>query len=306
VSIAILAMSELVAAALAEHGPQFAMYRLSPSAAAPTATIRGIVATGDAPVDTALVASLPALEIVSLYGAGYDNIDLQALRMRDIIVTNTPDVLTADVADLAFALWICVARRVVDADRFARAGRWMGGSMPLAHTASNRHVGILGLGRIGTAIARRCEAMEMTVHCCSRTARPASNYRHWNDLAAMAAEVDVLFVACPGGESTRHLINEGIIERLGPNGTLINVSRGSVVDEAALTHALTEGRLGGAGLDVFTQEPRIPQALFDLPNVVLTPHIGSATVETRRAMGREMALNLARHFSGKPVRNLVS
>lgn len=305
-SIAVLAMSDLVAAALAEHGPQFAMHRLSSSGTVPTTSIRGIVATGDAPVDATLVASLPELEIVSLYGAGYDRIDLPALRSRDVIVTNTPDVLTADVADLAIALWICVARRIVDADRFARAGSWAGGPMPLAHTASQRRAGILGLGRIGAAIARRCEAMEMTVHYCSRTARAGSAYRHWSDLAAMAAEIDVLFVACPGGEATRHLVDETVLERLGPAGTLVNVSRGSVIDEAAMTRALIEGRLGGAGLDVYVQEPHIPRALLELRNVVLTPHIGSATVETRRAMGQEMVVNLVRHFSGEPVRNRIA
>lgn len=305
-SIAVLAMSELVAAALAEHGPQFTMHRLLASGAVPTAPIRGIVAIGDAPVDATMVASLPELEIVSLYGAGYDRIDLSALRLRNIVVCNTPDVLTADVADLAIALWICVARRIVDADRFARSGSWANGPTALARTASQRSAGILGFGRIGAAIARRCQAMDMTVNYCSRTPRPASAFRYWSDLASMAAEVDVLFVACPGGDATHHLVDETVLERLGPDGTLINVSRGSVVDEMALTRALIEGRIGGAGLDVFAQEPRIPQSLFDLPNVVLTPHIGSATVETRRAMGQEMVLNLVRHFSGEPVRNRIA
>lgn len=305
-SVAVLAMSDLVAAALAEHGPQFAMHRLSASGATPDAPIRGIVATGDAPVDTSLLATLPKLEIVSLYGAGYDKIDLQALRSRGIVVCNTPDAVTADVADLAIALWICTARRIVDADRFARAGHWIEGPMVLAQTASRRSAGILGFGRIGAAIARRCEAMDMTVHYCSRSPRAGAAFRYWSDIASMAAEVDVLFIACPGGEATRHLVDESILERLGPKGTLINVSRGSVVNEAALTRALVEGRLGGAGLDVFAQEPCIPKALLDRPNVVLTPHIGSATKETRRAMGQEMVLNLMRCFSGEPVRNRIT
>ena len=304
-SIAVLAMSELVASALAEHGSQFAMQRF-PAAQASDPPIRGIAATGDAPIDAALLSSLPALEIVSLYGAGYDGIDLKALRARNIVVANTPDVLSADVADLAIALWICVARRIVEADRFARAGRWADGPMTLAHTASQRSAGILGLGRIGAAIARRCDSMDMVVHYFSRTPRPMPNYRHWSDLASMAAEVDVLFVACPGGPATHHLVDESVIERLGADGTLINVSRGTVVDEAALTRALLEGRLGGAGLDVYEQEPHIPPAIVFHPGVVLTPHIGSATIETRRAMGREMVQNLIRHFSGEPIRNRIA
>lgn len=304
-SISVLAMSELVASALAEHGSQFAMQHL-PVVQASNRPIRGIAATGDAPIDAALLATLPALEIVSLYGAGYDGIDLTALRAHNIVVANTPDVLSADVADLAIALWICVARRIVEADRFARAGRWADGPIALAHTASQRSAGILGLGRIGAAIARRCDAMDMVVHYCSRTKRPDARYRHWNDLAAMAAEVDVLFVACPGGPATRRLVDETVIDRLGPDGTLINVSRGTVVDEAAMTRALLDGRLGGAGLDVYEQEPRIPASILGLPGVVLTPHVGSATVETRRAMGWEMVQNLVRHFAGEPVRNRIA
>jgi lactate dehydrogenase-like 2-hydroxyacid dehydrogenase len=309
-SIAVLAMSELVTRALQEHGPQFQIARFSTQGgeleSGRKSSIRAIAATGDAPINAELIASMPALEIVSLFGAGYDGIDLDALRTQKIVVSNTPDVVTGDVADLAMALWICVARRIIDADRYVRSGSWKKDAMALARTASGRPAGIIGLGRIGSAIARRCRASDMDVQYYSRTPRPDCGFRHWADLHAMAEAVDVLFVACPGGAETHHLVSESVIGQLGPAGTLINVSRGSVVDEAAMIRALLDGRLGGAGLDVFENEPAVPEAFIRHPGVVLTPHIGSATVETRKAMAQQMVDNLVRHFSGLPVSNRIA
>jgi hydroxypyruvate reductase len=269
--------------------------------------VRGIAATGDVVIDEQLLSKLPRLEIVSLFGAGYEGMDLEAARKRGITVSNTPDVLTADVADLAIALWICVSRRILVADQYLRSGLWKSkGPPPLATTASGRRAGILGFGRIGSAIAKRCLAMDMTVDYHSRRPRNESCYRFQPNLGAMVDDIDVLFVACPGGSVTRHLVSSRIIERLGAKGTLINVSRGSVVDQQALVSALIGGRLGGAGLDVFEAEPDAPSELISLPNVVLTPHIGSATVETRKAMIGQMVENLREHFAGGHLSNRLT
>ena len=262
--------------------------------------VRGL-ATFTSKVDAGLMEALPRLEIVASMSIGLDHIDLVAAKARGIRVTNTPGVLTDDVADLAIGLMIAVSRRLVVADRHVRDGSWLKGSMPLQSTLSGTKLGVLGMGRIGEAIAKRAAAMNMTVVYHGPRPKPALPYRFYADLAAMAADIDYLVVAVPGGPTTRHLVNARIIAALGAKGAIINIARGSVIDQAALIAALTERKLAGAGLDVFEDEPHVPEALTQLDSVVLTPHIGSATHATRLAMGRLMLDNLATHFAGRPL-----
>lgn len=261
---------------------------------------RGI-ATFSGKVDAALIGALPRLEIVASMTIGLDHVDLAAAKARGVRVTNTPDVLTDDVADLAIGMMVAVARRLVLADRFVRDGSWLKGPMPLQSKLGGTTLGVLGMGRIGQAIAQRATAMKMTVVYHNPRPKPELPYRHYPDLAAMAADVDYLVVACPGGAATRHLVDARVIEALGAKGTLINIARGSVVDQSALVTALASRKLGGAGLDVFEDEPRVPEALMRLDYVVLTPHVGSATAATRLAMGRLMLDNLAAQFAGKAL-----
>lgn len=259
------------------------------------------LATFTTKVDAGLMDTLPRLEIVASMSIGLDHIDLAAAKARGIRVTNTPGVLTDDVADLAIGLMVAVARRLVVADRYVRDGGWLKGSMPLQSRLGGTKLGVLGMGRIGEAIARRAAAMNMTVVYHGPRPKPALPYRFYPDLAAMAADVDYLVVTVPGGLATRHLVDARIIAALGSKGAIINIARGSVVDQAALIAALADHKLAGAGLDVFEDEPRVPEALTRLDSVVLTPHIGSATHATRLAMGRLMLDNLAAHFAGKPL-----
>jgi lactate dehydrogenase-like 2-hydroxyacid dehydrogenase len=246
--------------------------------------------------DRALMESLPALRVIASFGVGVDAIDLDAARERGVAVSNTPDVLTDCVADLAFGLLIDVARRLSAADRFVRRGDWLKGQFPLATRVSGKKLGILGLGRIGAAIAKRATGFEMPVRYHGRKRIENSPYGYEPSLPAMASWADFLVVACAGGAATRHLVSRDVIEALGPQGFLVNVSRGSVVDEAALAEALSGGRLGGAALDVFEDEPNVPPALAALENVVLLPHIASATVETRQAMADCVLANLRSWF----------
>ena len=248
------------------------------------ATMRGV------PDD--VMAGLPNLKVISSFGVGYDNIDAVVAARKGILVAHTPDVLNDEVADTAIMLWLAVSKELLPAERWARTGAWeTRGEYPLARTIRGRNVGILGLGRIGQTIAKMTEMFGSKVHYHSRS-RKGAPYLYFDDLADMASEVDVLFVITPGGNGTRHLVNAEVLDALGPEGMLINVSRGSVVDEAALVAALKDGRLGAAGLDVYEDEPRIPDELKAMENVVLLPHIGSATVETRRAMGDLVCDNL--------------
>ena len=262
--------------------------------------VRGI-ATFTGTVDTALMDALPRLEIVASMSIGLDHIDVAAAKARGIRVTNTPDVLTDDVADLAIGLMVAVARRLVVADRYARDGSWLKGPMPLQSKLGGATLGVLGMGRIGQAIAKRAVAMGMTIAYHTPRPKPGLPYRFYPDLAAMAADVEYLVVAVPGGPATRHLVDARIIAALGPKGSIINIARGSVIDQAALVAALADCKLAGAGLDVFEDEPSVPEALARLDSVVLTPHVGSATHATRLAMGRLMLDNLAAHFGGKPL-----
>jgi hydroxypyruvate reductase len=266
----------------------------------------GIATLGNFRVDRELIAALPELKIISVFGAGYEGVDVDAAQQRNIVVANTSDALKADVADLAMALWISLARGIVAADKYVRAHRWMReGHMPLAATASGRSAGIVGFGQVGAAIAKRCQIMDMRVCYNSRRKHPEVTFEYYKDLELLAKAVDVLFVTCPGGDVTRGLVSATVLEALGPKGTLVNISRGSVVDERALVELLKAGRLGAAGLDVFQSEPKIAEELFSLDNVILTPHIGSATVETREAMANQVADNLLAYFSGRRVTNRI-
>ncbi|MBG7621266.1 2-hydroxyacid dehydrogenase [Herbaspirillum sp. AP02] len=262
--------------------------------------VRGIAANGEAKVGREFMARFPALEIVSVFGVGYDGVDVPAARERGIHVTHTPDVLTDDVADMAIALMLAVARNVVRADRFARSGEWKNGPFPFTTKVSGARLGIVGLGRIGEAIARRAAGFDMEIAYHNRSRKDVP-YTYFGDIKSLAAAVDFLVMITPGGAGTRALVNADVLEALGPKGFLINVARGSVVDETALIAALKAGTIAGAGLDVFENEPNIPAELAAQENVVLTPHMASGTLVTRTAMADLAFNNLQAHFSGKPV-----
>ena len=263
--------------------------------------IRAIAAQGETRVSEELMARLPALQLVSVMGVGYDGVDVAAARRRGVVVTHTPDVLNDEVADTAIGLMLCASRQLPAADRFVRSGQWLQGPMPLQRRMSGARLGIVGMGRIGKAIAHRAEAFGMTIAYTARSAKPELPHRFCASAAELAAISDFLVVITPGGAGTRKLIDAAVLEALGPKGILVNVARGSVVDEAALVDALQRGVIGGAALDVFEDEPRVPQALIDMPQVVLTPHIGSATRETRQAMCDLAIDNLRALFDGRPL-----
>jgi hydroxypyruvate reductase len=260
-----------------------------------------LVTSAGVGADAALIDALPELRVISNFGVGLDRIDLAAAARRGIAVGYTPDVLNDCVADLAFALMLDVARGVSAGDRFVRRGDWPGGGFPLGRRVCGARLGIVGLGRIGRTIARRADGFEMDVRYHSRRTVNGVPWRHEPELAALARWADYLVVITAGGEGTRHLIDAGVLDALGPDGFLINVARGSVVDEAALVCALAEGRIAGAALDVFEREPDVPAELFALDNVVLVPHIASATRETRDAMGERVLDNLRAFFAGGPM-----
>ncbi len=268
--------------------------------------INAVMVYGGARLESELMKSLPNLKMVSNYGVGYDGIDASLAASRGIMVTHTPDVLNAEVANTTIMLMLATSRRLVVHDRYVRDGRWeREGEAPLTRSIDNRRVGILGLGRIGEEIAHRLSIFNCELAYHSRNQKQGSNLRYFNSLPELAEWAEFLVVITPGGAATRHLVNRGVIEALGPEGTLINVARGSVVDEAEMVQALADGRLGAAGLDVFEAEPKVPQALYAMENVVLQPHVGSATVETRAAMGDLACENLELFLAGKPVRTPV-
>jgi lactate dehydrogenase-like 2-hydroxyacid dehydrogenase len=263
--------------------------------------VRGIVTGGGTGAKTALVDALPALEIIAINGIGTDAVDLEHARARSIRVTTTPDVLTDDVADLGLALLLATARRVCFSDRFVRAGRWGHAGPALSTKVSRKRLGIFGLGKIGQAIARRAEGFDMSIAYSNLHPVEGVTYRYEPTLERLAGASDFLMIAVSASPATRGIVNRAVLDALGPKGILINVARGSVVDEPALVAALTEGRLGGAGLDVFAHEPQVPEALWTMDNVVLQPHQASATVETRLAMA-----NLEAQFAGRgPVTPVV-
>ncbi|MBI3368087.1 MAG: 2-hydroxyacid dehydrogenase [Burkholderiales bacterium] len=263
--------------------------------------IRAIAASGESKVSAELIARLPALQVIAVMGVGYDGVDVAAASARKVPVTHTPNVLNDDVADLAIGLMLSAARQLPAADRYVRDGKWLSGPMPLARKMSGARLGLVGMGRIGQAIAQRALAFGMSIAYTARSARAGVPHAYVPTAEALAAQSDFLCVITPGGAATRKLIDAHVLAALGPKGILVNVARGSVVDEAALIAALEAGTLGGAGLDVFEDEPRVPDRLRALPQVVLTPHIGSATHATRQAMADLAFANLQAGLGGQPL-----
>jgi len=265
-------------------------------------SVDAVVSSGKNGVTAKLLDALPNVKLVAHFGVGYDNVDAGHARSRGVVVTNTPDVLTDCVADLAMALLVDVARGISAGDRYVRAGRWLAGPMPLATKVSGKRLGILGLGRIGRAIAARAEGFDMEIRYHNRRQVPDSPFGYERFLADLASWCDFLVLATSGGEATRGIVSAAVIEALGPKGFLVNIARGSVVDQPALVAALRGRRIAGAALDVFADEPRVPEELLALDNVVLTPHIASATTDTRAAMGQLVLDNLAAFFAtGRPL-----
>lgn len=260
---------------------------------------KGLVTGQSVACDRALMQALPNLKIISSFGVGYDLVDAAAAAELGITVTNTPDVLTDEVADLAMGLLIATVRRLPQADRFVREGRWLKGNFALSDTLRGKRMGILGLGRIGKAIAHRAAAFGLDLAYCGRQRQPDVPYPYFASLVEMAAAVDILMVIAPGGAATKGIVNRAVMQALGPAGTLINVARGSLVDEDAMVEMLASGALGAAGLDVFEDEPRVPERLFGLENVVLLPHVGSASVHTRNRMGQLVVDNVIAIADGR-------
>lgn len=261
--------------------------------------IRAMATGAQAPVDRTLIEKLPQLEIVASFGVGYDTIDVGAAAERGVVVTNTPDVLSDEVADLALGLLLATVREIPQADRYLRAGHWPTRTYPLTATLRGRHVGILGLGRIGRAIARRLEGFGVTLSYHGRRRQDDVAYAFHTSLLEMARAVDVLMIVAPGGPETNGIVNAEILEALGPDGIVVNVARGSLIDEPALIEALRSGAIHGAGLDVFAAEPEVPEAFLGLERVVLLPHVGSGSVQTREVMGQLVVDNLLSWFSGR-------
>jgi D-3-phosphoglycerate dehydrogenase len=286
------------------------LYYAAPDAAAKQAmlaagreTIRAIATKGEVGADGALMDALPKCEIIACYGVGYDLIDVPAAKARGIRVTNTPDVLTEEVADMAIGLMLAAARRIPQGDAWVRDGSWKTkGSFPLTTRVWGKRLGIVGLGRIGSAIARRAAAFRMPIAYSARARKGGvPSYDWYATPAEMAPHVDILMVSAAGGAATRGLVDRATIEALPEGAIFCNVSRGTVVDEAALLDALRAGRIGAAGLDVFLNEPDIDPAFLTFPNVVLQPHAASGTIETRKAMGALMRENLEAQMDGRPL-----
>ena len=266
------------------------------------AKIRGMAITyNTVRGDARMLARFPRLEIIAAFGVGYDHVDVAWARDHNIMVTNTPDVLTEEVADIAMGLLIATLREFVKADRYLRSGLWQAAQYPLSvGSLRDRKIGMVGMGRIGQAIARRLDASRVQVVYHSRKPAPGVAHKHYADLIEMAKAVDTLILIVPGGPGTAKMINAEVMKALGPRGVIINVARGTVMDEQALIAALRSGTILGAGLDVFEKEPNVPDELKAMQNVVLLPHIGSASVVTRNAMDQLVVDNLKAWFAGKP------
>ena len=269
--------------------------------------IRGIAMPGFAKVEANFMELMPNLEIVACFGVGYDGADVEYALNHEIAVTNTPGVLTNCVADLGMALILATLRRVVSGDKYVRSGKWINdGFMDLTHSPRGRCMGIVGMGRIGRELANRAEAFGMSIAYHNRSKRDDVRYPYFSNIIQLAEASDVLALTCPGGEETRNLINGDVLSALGEKGYLINISRGSVVNEDALVEALLRREIAGAGLDVFADEPNVPKPLLTMDSVVLQPHHASATVETRTDMGNLTIDNLLAHFAGRPLPNRVA
>ncbi len=288
-----------------EAGYTLHRYDLAPDQEALLASlaprVRAIVTRGDYPLKRNVLERMPNVKLIASSGAGYDAIDIDAARDLGIAVTHTPGAVTECVADTAWSLILATVRRTVFQDRYVRAGGWLEAPVPLTEKVWGERLGILGLGRIGKAIARRGEAFRMDIAYHGRTRQPDVPYRYHETPVDLARDVKILVCALPGRDETRGLIDRKVIDALGPGGYFINISRGTTVDEPYLVDALVNKRLAGAGLDVFADEPRIPEALFSLDSVVLQPHTGSGTHATRHAMGQMVVDNLAAFFAGKPL-----
>ncbi|XP_024022466.1 hydroxyphenylpyruvate reductase isoform X2 [Morus notabilis] len=258
-------------------------------------SVRAVIGNATSGADAELIDALPKLEIVASFSVGIDKVDLKKCKEKGIRVTNTPDVLTDDVADLAIGLMLALLRRLCESDRFVRSGKWKLGAYKLTTKFSGKTVGIIGLGRIGQAVATRAEAFDCPISYYSRSQKADVKYKYYPTVVELAANSDILVVACALTEETRHIVNREVMDALGPKG------RGPHVDERELVSALVEGRLGGAGLDVYENEPEVPEELFGLENVVLLPHVGSGTNETRQAMADLVIGNLEAHFLKKPL-----
>lgn len=302
----LLVVTPWYSAAMAELEDHFTVHKLwqAEDKAALLASIAGTCAAiaGSSVCGADIMDALPKVKVIAHHGVGYDGVDVAAATARGIKVSNTPDVLSDEVADLAVGLLIATCRRIPQADRYVREGRWeREGDMAFTTRVHGRKAGILGLGRIGIEIARRLEAFKMDIAYHTRSARDVP-YTYYDDLVAMARDVDFLIAIVPGGAATRHLVNREVLDALGPTGVFVNVARGSVADQDALIEALRDGRLGAAGLDVFDGEPNVPQALKDMTEtVVVQPHQASATHETRLAMGRLVMENALAGLAGKPL-----
>ncbi len=257
--------------------------------------------TMDNKITGKIISALPNLEVISTYSVGFDHIDLKTAKDRGVFVTNTPDVLAAETADTGMALLLAVSRRIAEADMYVRVGKWLNGDMPLGTSLADKTIGIVGLGGIGSKVARRCDAFEMSVVYHGRNEQKDNPYQYYSDILEMARDCDYLMLCCPGGSATANMVDANVLDALGSKGMLINIARGSVVDEPALVEALQNGTIAGAGLDVFAKEPHVPEEYISMDNVVLLPHIGSATVETRGKMGQLVIDNILAHFDGKPL-----
>jgi lactate dehydrogenase-like 2-hydroxyacid dehydrogenase len=260
-----------------------------------------VVTTGGRGIEAAVMQKLPKLKMVGCFGVGVDAIDVAYCKANGILVSNTPDVLTEEVADLALALLLSTIRRIPQGDQFVRQGLWLKGGMPLTQSLQGMKVGVVGMGRIGQAIAKRCVAFNTTVAYQGPRKKADISYQYFDSVESLASWADVLIAACPGGPATQKIISRAALKALGQAGTFINIARGSVVDQEALVEQLGSGELGAAGLDVFNDEPKVPQALWAMPNVVLMPHVGSGTHATRAAMGQLTLDNVAAFVAGKPL-----
>jgi len=267
--------------------------------------VRAVLTMGHGKVDAAMIDALTNLEMISVMGVGYDGVDVRHAMFKGAATTNTPGVLSAEVANLAIGLVLSVTREIPKADAYVRDGRWLKGDLPLNRTIVGRPVGVIALGGIGLAVADRLTALGAHVTWTGPRPKADAAYPYEPDIARLAAQSDGLVLCCPGGPATRHLVNRKVLNALGPDGWIVNVARGSVIDEQALVEALLAKRIWGAGLDVFEEEPKVPSALFDLDNVVLQPHQASATVATRDAMADLAVENLDLHFAGKPLKTPV-
>ena len=307
----ILALARFYPATLAELEREYRLHKLWEAKDASvllkelSGRVRGAVTTGLAGISREQMDALTRLEIVASFGNPRGTVDLAVARARGVIITNTPDAITKPVADLAMGLAVAVMRRICESDRFVRSGQWLTRTMTMGRELGGKTCGIVGLGAIGRQVAKLAEAFGMAVRYHGPRRKEDAAWPFHADLAELARLSDCLVITCPLTQATRGLINKPILDALGTDGFLVNVARGPVVDEQALIAALRDGRIAGAGLDVYWDEPRVPAELLAMENVVLTPHMGSSTREVREERGRKLLANLRAHFAGKPVPNPI-